>query len=562
MYELGTPVSRMKSSKESKTEPLLPPPPPPMDPSTTSNDSDKAWVISSDEEGKPDQHIDNDDPFSLTDRNSNIIDGDISTSTQDINWDNDKISSSPEQEMNTYYDAAKTNNISNHSDNGHEFEYRMENDFDGGDLDNEAINLRASNKSSVDDWDEHDIDGIEYYLHKIDNNNIDSTSSTIKQHLDTHINSDDNSSNLDIPKDDFYILGDTDKVIRDEHLDKYSNMTGDDNNVDDKTNLHSDKENELDHDLKLGGDDQQTDIDEISNNAPIDKPNVNKGSDISNIIDTADIDKELDMDDNNNAPSIDYATDRSLALDNMNIVDTHDSNTNGTTDSSITITKKDQKRLAPSQYLNDSVIDFYLKCTWERKAIAETTHIFSTLFYNRLTQGMGQPIAYENVRKWTTNTDLFDKKYAVFPINEKLHWYLVIVCNLDRCIPNQTKDATDSDIWNMPSDSKSNDASNRYMEMEAFTRRHVEKIDFVTPKFRYAHVPMQDNTCDCGVYLLHFVDLFLNSPQEFVETLLNNDTDNLIWQEDKIKEKRKELEGLFKRVHKQYTDTYGTDPVM
>lgn len=59
-----------------------------------------------------------------------------------------------------------------------------------------------------------------------------------------------------------------------------------------------------------------------------------------------------------------------------------------------------------------------------------------------------------------------------------------------------------------------------YLNMEAESRRGIESSEFIAPKFESANVPKQNNTCDCGVFLLHFVDQFLNSPQNFIDTLL------------------------------------------
>ncbi|ORZ18815.1 hypothetical protein BCR42DRAFT_349454 [Absidia repens] len=219
---------------------------------------------------------------------------------------------------------------------------------------------------------------------------------------------------------------------------------------------------------------------------------------------------------------------------------------------SITVTVEDMKRLEVDQFLNDSIIDFYLKllmdsysiangyrnCNAQTCAATENTHIFSSFFYNRLTQGTPvsfsrkKPISYENVRKWTSKIDLFSKRYAIFPINENWHWYLVLVCNLDKCIPGQhnTDPSSTTDTHDEPhifvldslGGTQRNTVANinHYLVTEAQHRRHVDPSAFVQPRTHYANVPKQDNSCDCGVFLLHFVDQFLNSPQDFIRILL------------------------------------------
>ncbi|CAO3578132.1 unnamed protein product [Absidia cylindrospora] len=249
---------------------------------------------------------------------------------------------------------------------------------------------------------------------------------------------------------------------------------------------------------------------------------------------------------------------------------------------SITITTKDQSRLRPSEFLNDSVIDFYLKWLMDsysganghdlpnatKRQTAEDTHIFSTLFYNRLTQGRRNSVSYENVRKWTSKIDLFSKKHAIFPINENWHWYLVLIYNLDRCIPGKETLSSDSELQddddtNLPHVFVLDSLGGRqkkcvrdliaYLKMEAGSRRGLGSSDFIAPKLAPAKVPKQDNSCDCGVFLLHFVDQFMNSPQEFIDTLLVQDAQHEIWKEDEIKQKRGELQKLFTTVQNQYS---------
>lgn len=60
----------------------------------------------------------------------------------------------------------------------------------------------------------------------------------------------------------------------------------------------------------------------------------------------------------------------------------------------------------------------------------------------------------------------------------------------------------------------------KYLLKEATYRRNVNPVDFVRPMLYTSNVPKQDNSCDCGVFLLHFVDQFLNSPRQFVNILL------------------------------------------
>ncbi|KAG6841694.1 hypothetical protein C0991_007964 [Blastosporella zonata] len=95
------------------------------------------------------------------------------------------------------------------------------------------------------------------------------------------------------------------------------------------------------------------------------------------------------------------------------------------------IKNSDYRRLAPGEYLNDTLIEFGLKL-WLRRLqesnpeLASQIHVFSSFFYKKLNNKNADE-GYESVRKWTSKIDIFSKKYIIIPINENLHWYLVII---------------------------------------------------------------------------------------------------------------------------------------
>lgn len=112
----------------------------------------------------------------------------------------------------------------------------------------------------------------------------------------------------------------------------------------------------------------------------------------------------------------------------------------------ISINTEDYLCLGADQYLNDVIIDFYLKyvlmefLTEEQR---EKTHVFSTFFYKRLTTLNSKMRSathdkdvkltaaqkrHDRVKNWTKNVDLFKKDFIVIPINEQSHWFLAIIC--------------------------------------------------------------------------------------------------------------------------------------
>ncbi|KAJ7095714.1 hypothetical protein B0H15DRAFT_1019804 [Mycena belliarum] len=97
----------------------------------------------------------------------------------------------------------------------------------------------------------------------------------------------------------------------------------------------------------------------------------------------------------------------------------------------VNITNGDVTRLAPGEFLNDTLIEFGLKLWLQQlekddPELVKQIHVFSSFFYKKLNKKNTRE-GYESVRKWTSKFDLFDKKYIIVPINENLHWYLAII---------------------------------------------------------------------------------------------------------------------------------------
>lgn len=109
----------------------------------------------------------------------------------------------------------------------------------------------------------------------------------------------------------------------------------------------------------------------------------------------------------------------------------------------ISINTEDYMCLAIDQYLNDVIIDFYLKYLLIERLTAEQrerTHVFSTFFYKRLTtltttkrggeqaKMTASQKRHFRVKNWTKGVNLFEKDCIIIPINEQSHWFLAIVC--------------------------------------------------------------------------------------------------------------------------------------
>ncbi|XP_045707672.1 sentrin-specific protease 7 isoform X1 [Phyllostomus hastatus] len=285
------------------------------------------------------------------------------------------------------------------------------------------------------------------------------------------------------------------------------------------------------------------------------------------------------------------------------------------------VTNEDLECLEEGEFLNDVIIDFYLKYLLLEKAsseLVERSHIFSSFFYKCLTRkesnltednpdlSMAQK-RHKRVRTWTRNINIFNKDYIFVPVNESSHWYLAVICfpwleeavyeDFPQTIPQEaqaqqaehdnktigdkdddphtasalslgTADSQSTEM-NMPIPKKickrpcilildslkaasiQNTVQNlrEYLEVEwevkRKTRREFNKTNMVDlcPK-----VPKQDNSSDCGVYLLQYVESFFKDPIVNFELPIHLEK----WfPRQVIKTKREDIRELILKLHLQ-----------
>ena len=110
----------------------------------------------------------------------------------------------------------------------------------------------------------------------------------------------------------------------------------------------------------------------------------------------------------------------------------------------------DLPRLDNGEFLNDQLIDFYLLYLFDQAKVPEKkVYIFNTHFFSTLTRrvpGQKGKINYKGVARWTQKEDIFGYDYIVIPINQDIHWYLAIICNVPNIVRGpEVEDLTKSD---------------------------------------------------------------------------------------------------------------------
>lgn len=163
----------------------------------------------------------------------------------------------------------------------------------------------------------------------------------------------------------------------------------------------------------------------------------------------------------------------------------------------VPITAMDLLRLRPMTYLNDSIVNFYLKYLKAQTETVNTTaasgrgwddldgngvYIFPSFCYNQImsimslgndnknTKANRQKI-WKELKTWTKGTDIFKKRMLIFPINYKLHWTVLIVLHPGRLIRRYEKvDSTDKSPASTPKPSPNpadNDIATKTPEQRA-----------------------------------------------------------------------------------------------
>ncbi len=210
----------------------------------------------------------------------------------------------------------------------------------------------------------------------------------------------------------------------------------------------------------------------------------------------------------------------------------------------ITVQYEDYLRLQNNEYMNDTLIDFYLKIIEQKQAAmvaaskgTETRlYFFTSFFFGRLRQNKEaapSEIQYNGVKRWTRNVDLFKKELSFMPVCESSHWSLIILANMNELVQCMEEE---EHFISLPEVKKPRilyldslepkrgqsfgKIALHYLSAEYTERKSNDpsagerKDNFVRMRkiidINWPYVPMQINEVDCGLYLLHNINCFLD----------------------------------------------------
>ncbi|KAM0677608.1 SUMO1 sentrin specific peptidase 1 [Binucleata daphniae] len=149
------------------------------------------------------------------------------------------------------------------------------------------------------------------------------------------------------------------------------------------------------------------------------------------------------------------------------------------------IYRSDLKVLTPNKWLNDKIINSYLKMLYCNN---NKFYLLTTYFYPQLVKR-----GYNSVKSWTRNINLFAYKYIIIPVFVPGHWMLAVV-------DTENYDVTVYDSLHNSRDYVANNIKqwiqNEYYKMH----NKVQEFACYVPK----NIPKQQNGDDCGVFVIYF----------------------------------------------------------
>ncbi|KAM3706410.1 hypothetical protein ACJW31_03G150400 [Castanea mollissima] len=201
---------------------------------------------------------------------------------------------------------------------------------------------------------------------------------------------------------------------------------------------------------------------------------------------------------------------------------------------SIEICYVDINCLAPEGYLTSTIMNFYIRYIQLQASPANRAmcdyHFFNTYFYNKLKEavsykGSDKDTYFAKFRRWWKGVNIFQKAYVLIPIHEDLHWSLVIIC-----IPDK-EDETGPIILHLDSLRLHSSRSifeniKSFMKAEwTYLAPEVAPLDLPIADKIWKHlprriddkiiaVPQQKNDSDCGLFVLFFMERFIEKAPE------------------------------------------------
>ncbi|KAF0385371.1 cysteine proteinase [Gigaspora margarita] len=228
--------------------------------------------------------------------------------------------------------------------------------------------------------------------------------------------------------------------------------------------------------------------------------------------------------------------------------------------SPIQIMGSDYNRLKDDDELNDNLIVFYMRYCLEKlrqnnEDDAKRYYLFDSFFYQKLSDmnSRNRNKVYETMSRWI-KVDLLEFRYIFVPICEDQHWYLVQIIN-PAAIINNPPDCHIA-VYDSIAPKFKHSSAVRILKNLLIDYVKDVKGKIIPKSVRIPHsivnTPKQLNTVDCGVYILHFIETFMENSSVHEQKIVDKETDEDQWNPTALPTKRQTILEIIKNIEAEY----------
>lgn len=180
----------------------------------------------------------------------------------------------------------------------------------------------------------------------------------------------------------------------------------------------------------------------------------------------------------------------------------------------IEINLEDVARLGDHIYLNDVLVEFFMKQGLEALAMrdpawADRILLVNTFFFTQATSRLNQ------LSGWVGKLPVFERHITILPIHQRHHWAVAVIIGMDEFPHVQPIIVILDSLLGSQVD------RTQFRQVSTALGKIFKAQGKDAPNIRgyrtvAAAVPVQPNSTDCGVYMVHYLQQILKNPAEFV----------------------------------------------
>ncbi|KAM6228173.1 sentrin-specific protease 2-like [Porphyrio hochstetteri] len=188
----------------------------------------------------------------------------------------------------------------------------------------------------------------------------------------------------------------------------------------------------------------------------------------------------------------------------------------------LTVTREDMRTLEKLQWLNDTVINFYMTLLVDRsnRGKGPSVFAFNTFFYLKLCSG-----GYSAVKRWSKGVDLFSKDIIFVPVHLRCHWTLGVIDVRKKSIRHYDSLGQNGD--------KICQVLFKFLQEESHEKRkeELDSSEWTLRSMEPHEIPQQKNGSDCGVFTCKYADYICREePMTFTQRHMPYFRRKMVWE--------------------------------